>query len=82
MNHLPDEITGAHPEIVWPQIRDLRNILVHQYFGVDIDVVRDVVILICLLLPRRCGATSLLTDGAAPKVIRLRNVVEFKFNVT
>jgi len=43
VNHLPDEITGAHPEIVWPQIRDFRNILVHQYFGVDIDVVRDVV---------------------------------------
>ncbi|MCQ9170917.1 DUF86 domain-containing protein [Corynebacterium amycolatum] len=43
VNHLPDEITGAHPEIAWPQIRDFRNILVHQYFGVDIDVVRDVV---------------------------------------
>lgn len=43
VNHLPDEITGAHPEIAWPQIRGFRNILVHQYFGVDIDVVRDVV---------------------------------------
>nr|WP_108870584.1 HepT-like ribonuclease domain-containing protein [Tessaracoccus timonensis] len=43
VNHLPDEITGAHPEIPWPQIRGFRNILVHQYFGVDIDVVRDVV---------------------------------------
>ena len=37
VNHLPDEITGAHPEIAWPQIRGFRNILVHQYFGVDID---------------------------------------------
>ena len=43
VNHLPDEITGAHPEIAWPQLRGFRNILVHQYFGVDIDVVRDVV---------------------------------------
>ena len=43
VNHLPDEITGAHPESPWPQIRGFRNILVHQYFGVDIDVVRDVV---------------------------------------
>lgn len=42
-NHLPPEITDAHPEIAWPQIRGLRNILVHQYFGVDIEVVRDVV---------------------------------------
>lgn len=43
VNHLPDEITGVHPEIAWPQIRSFRNILVHQYFSVDIDVVRDVV---------------------------------------
>lgn len=43
VNHLPGEITGAHPEIAWPQIRGFRNILVHQYFGVDVDVVRDVV---------------------------------------
>ncbi|TCN53537.1 uncharacterized protein with HEPN domain [Rhodococcus sp. SMB37] len=42
-NHLPAEITDAHPEIAWPQIRGFRNALVHQYFGVDADVVRDVV---------------------------------------
>lgn len=43
VKHLPEEITGAHPEIAWPQIRGFRNILVHQYFGVDADVVREVV---------------------------------------
>lgn len=43
VNHLPVEITGVHPEIAWPQIRGFRNILVHQYFGVDIEVVCDVV---------------------------------------
>lgn len=43
VNHLPPEISDAHPEIPWPQIRGFRNILVHQYFGVDVDVVRDVV---------------------------------------
>lgn len=42
-NHLPHEITDAHPEIPWAQIRGFRNILVHQYFGVDVAVVRDVV---------------------------------------
>lgn len=31
------------PEIAWPQIRGFRNILVHQYFGVDIATVRDVI---------------------------------------
>lgn len=43
VNHLPEEITVAHPEIAWTQIRGFRNILVHQYFGVDADIVRDVV---------------------------------------
>lgn len=41
--HLSPEITTAHPEIAWPEIRGFRNILVHQYFGVDVEVVREVV---------------------------------------
>lgn len=43
VNHLPPEITEAHPEIAWPQIRGFRNILVHQYFGVEVETVRDVI---------------------------------------
>lgn len=43
VNHLPAEIVDAHPAIAWPQIRGFRNILVHQYFGVDAEIVRDVV---------------------------------------
>ena len=43
VNHLPAAITDAHPEVTWPQIRGFRSILVHQYFGVETEVVRDVV---------------------------------------
>lgn len=43
VNHLSADLTGQHPEIAWPQIRGFRNILVHQYFGVDAGIVRDVV---------------------------------------
>lgn len=43
VNHLPAEVTDVHSEIAWPQIRGFRNILVHEYFGVDVDIVRDVV---------------------------------------
>lgn len=42
-NCLPPEITDSHPTIAWPQIRGFRNILVHEYFGVDVEVVHDVV---------------------------------------
>lgn len=43
VKHLPAAITDSHPEIAWPQIRGFRNILVHQYLGVETEVVRDVI---------------------------------------
>jgi uncharacterized protein with HEPN domain len=43
---LSDEIRSAHSDIPWAQIAAMRNILVHDYFGIDLDevwaaVVRD-----------------------------------------
>lgn len=32
-----------HPEIPWSEMIGMRNILVHDYFGIDIDVVWSVV---------------------------------------
>lgn len=42
-SHLPEAVTGALPEIDWSAIRGMRNVLVHEYFGVDKGVVRDVI---------------------------------------
>lgn len=43
VNHLPAEIIDVHPGIAWPQIRGFRNILLYQCFGVDVEIVRNVV---------------------------------------
>ncbi|MDO5671240.1 MAG: DUF86 domain-containing protein [Actinomycetaceae bacterium] len=43
VTRLPESLTSSYPQIPWAQIRGFRNILVHEYFGVDLDVVRDVV---------------------------------------
>lgn len=31
---MPSEIITAHPEIPWAEMRGMRNIVVHVYFGV------------------------------------------------
>jgi uncharacterized protein with HEPN domain len=33
-SHVPEEIRGAHPEIHWAALRDLRNFATHVYFAV------------------------------------------------
>ena len=41
--NVPPQIKARHPEIEWRKIAGLRDILAHEYFGVDIEVVWDVV---------------------------------------
>jgi uncharacterized protein with HEPN domain len=37
------EFKLTHPEVAWPQIAGMRNILVHHYFGIDLAIVWAVV---------------------------------------
>lgn len=36
---LSPEFRDAHPEVPWAQIIAFRNIVIHQYFGIDLDLV-------------------------------------------
>jgi len=40
---LPDEIINRLPQIEWDKIGGLRNILAHQYFGINNKIIWDVV---------------------------------------
>jgi uncharacterized protein with HEPN domain len=40
---LPKSLQDAAPEIEWRKITGLRNILAHEYFGVSLPIVWDVV---------------------------------------
>ena len=40
---LPDEIRNQHPDVEWRDIKGMRNLLIHEYFGVDLEIVWKVV---------------------------------------
>ena len=40
---LSEDFQSQHPHVPWSQIIGMRNILVHDYFGIDLDEVWSVV---------------------------------------
>lgn len=36
--HMPDEVRTRFPELPWQDLADLRNVLSHEYFGVDLGL--------------------------------------------
>ena len=39
VKHLPDEIREDHPDIPWRQIAGMRDIIIHEYFGITLEMV-------------------------------------------
>ncbi len=40
---LSPELRQAHPEVPWAQVIAFRNVIVHQYFAMDLELVWNVV---------------------------------------
>ncbi|WP_028325390.1 HepT-like ribonuclease domain-containing protein [Desulfatirhabdium butyrativorans] len=43
VTNIPDKIKQRYPHILWQEIKSFRNKIVHEYFGIDIRMVWDVV---------------------------------------
>lgn len=43
VKRLPEHIREEHPSAEWKKIAGLRNILIHEYFGVDVEIIWDVI---------------------------------------
>ena len=42
-NKIPEEIKTKYPNIEWYKIIGLRNILIHDYFRVDLEIIWDII---------------------------------------
>jgi len=42
--HVPDDLRGKYPHIEWRAMAGMRDRLIHSYFGIDYDLVWDVII--------------------------------------
>ncbi|MEO7363734.1 MAG: DUF86 domain-containing protein, partial [Gemmatimonadaceae bacterium] len=40
---IPNEMRAQHPDIEWRAMAGMRDRLIHEYFGVDLELVWDVV---------------------------------------
>lgn len=36
---LPDKLKIDYPDVEWQDIKDFRNLLTHEYFGIDLEIV-------------------------------------------
>ena len=45
--NVPEEIAANYPDIPWQDMRDMRNVLVHEYFGINEKIVWDTIKTIC-----------------------------------
>ena len=39
VKHLSDEIREDHPDVPWRQIAGMRDIIIHEYFGITLEMV-------------------------------------------
>lgn len=40
---LPDELKQRPSDVEWQDIKDFRNLLTHEYFGVDLEIVWEII---------------------------------------
>lgn len=41
--HVPEHVRVAYPGLPWADMQDMRNVLVHEYFGASVQTVWDTI---------------------------------------
>ena len=40
--NVPDEVQNEYPEIPWKKMYGLRNLISHEYFGIDYEMIWEI----------------------------------------
>jgi len=43
VKQLPEDVRSRDPSVEWPKIAGLRDVLIHSYSSVDLDIIWDIV---------------------------------------
>jgi uncharacterized protein with HEPN domain len=43
VRNISDDIKTRHSDVLWQEIRAFRNMITHEYFGIDVKIVWDVI---------------------------------------
>jgi uncharacterized protein with HEPN domain len=41
--HIPPQVRAQNPQVEWRKIAGMRDVIAHRYFGVDEDILWDVI---------------------------------------
>ncbi|MCD6384659.1 DUF86 domain-containing protein [Candidatus Sumerlaeota bacterium] len=41
--NLPENVRRKYPDIPWKRIIGLRNIVIHEYFGIDLSIIWEII---------------------------------------
>ena len=42
-NKIPTEIKDEYPDLPWRQMYGLRNMVIHEYFGIDYEIIWEII---------------------------------------
>ena len=43
LKKIPSEVKNKHSDVEWRKIAGLRDILIHEYFGINVEIIIDVI---------------------------------------